>query len=259
MGETESGAEVRGLDRPVTQRSAFSGTGLTRCVRVQVCVDWKPTRKQVEQRLQPASRSSSSGPGPTASPQARLSWGPAAPPSTLPEWEPEEQRAGGQGWPGPGWRWPPASAQGSLASTLRAPDPQRGEPGSLRPTSPRGPGPGQAARSPQGPRCPGRWAFGRQTLHRAPRLLLSPAHHPASAVGTFLRRCSGLPRLQTLPLATAISPPHPTSSAPKVLPQGTAGAGSSRHSLSFPATPNPVLVTPSLGFSCLQAGQHHAA
>lgn len=161
-----------------------------------------------------------------------------------------EEMAGGR----PGVASPPLP-KGSLASTLRAPDHSRAEPGSTHPTSPRGPGLGQAAGPLRGPRCPGRWAFGKQTLHRSPTAPAQPSPPSRPRRGHLSEDtapASPTPRRSnsrhSRPGWSHLSAPPHTSSTPKVLPQGWLRAGHSYHSPSFLDTPSPVLVAPGLGF-----------
>ena len=237
---------------PTQTESWPSGTGLTRCVCLDTCVcacvDWKPARKQVEQRPQPASWAAARGPGQQPRLEARLQGGRHT--AVQPSQVGAEEMAGGR----PGVASPPLPKD-SLASTLRAPDHSRAEPGSTYPTSPRGPGPGQAAGPLRGPRCPGRWAFGRQTLHRSPTAAAQPSPPSRPRRGHLSEDTapgSPTPRLSdsqhSRPSWSHFSAPPHTSSTPKVLPQGRLRAGRSCQLTELPCRPRPVLVTLSLGF-----------
>lgn len=226
-------------------------------MRVQVCVDWKPTGSRWN-KAQPASRAAAQGPGqrprlrspaPVGSRHAAFVHS-----SRVGAGETAGRRPGG----GPGLAVGsglPASAQGQPGQHSPGPLTTQGESRAPRPACKRPRGPGRQPGPLRGPQCPGRWAFGRQTLHEAPRLLLG---QPPSrrAVGTFLRALLWPPRLR-LPGYSHLSAPSHTSSTPKFF-SGTAKGGSSATPLaslppqSCPGDPQP-------GFSCLQAGQHHAA
>ena len=213
----------------------------------------------MEQRPQPASWAAARGPGQQPRLEARLQGGRHT--AVQPSQVGAEEMAGGR----PGVAYPPLPKD-SLASTLRAPDHSRAEPGSTYPTSPRGPGPGQAASPLRGPRCPGRWAFGRQTLHRSPTAAAQPS------LPSRLRRghlsedtspASPTPRRSdsrhSRPGWSHLSTPPHTSSTPKVLPRGWLRAGRSCQLTELPCHPPSCPGDTQPGFSCLRAGQHHTA
>lgn len=149
---------MSGQTWPTQTESWPGGTGLTRCVCVYmcvctrvcvcVCVDWKPARKQVNKghSLRHGQQLGATASGPRL--ETWLWVGAGRLPSALSRSEPQRWRARGQWWPGSGCgSGLPALSKGSLASALRA----LGHSGLHTPGLTERPGPGLAARSPQGP------------------------------------------------------------------------------------------------------------
>lgn len=216
----------------------------------------------MEQRPQPASRAAARGPGQRPRLKARLQLGAGTLPSALPKSEPERQRAGGQGWPGPGCRrWPPRLCPRAAWPALSGPLTTQGE--SWAPHAQphqEAQGPGRQPGPLRGPRCPGRWAFGRQTLHRGPTAAAQPSPPSRPRCGHLSEGAA--PASPTPKLSPWLEPslrPIPHLLDPK---SSSAGIAKGRQLLpltELPCHPQSCPGDPRPGFSCLQAGQHHAA
>ena len=132
---------------PTQTESWPSGTGLTRCVClytcVCACVDWKPARKQVEQRPQPASWAAARGPSQQPHLEARLQGGPARCRPASPSQSRRDGRREARGSL-------PASAQGQPGQHPQGPRPLKGRAGLHTPNLTKRPGARAGSRSPQG-------------------------------------------------------------------------------------------------------------